>query len=293
MNNKKYIVFSDPHIEESCLTELEQVFSEILTYSKGKPILVCGGDYYEKKNPTAKEIAFGTKWAMKFKKEFADFIMVAGNHPAVEKNVSGVSYLEYLGVTIAEETTLDNTYYGHYMVKESLCGFAETKEGKDLTDRYELSILGHQHSYQEITIDNSRIVHPGSVRYVDFGETCDKSKFILFVEDCDFVPVRLNKVRQMLDVDSVTKLGHVSKEAQVRVVYTDFSKFLSEAHLLEKLEKEFFKFRVKYAFNNIPQQGIINLTNTNKEIVEKWLNSIDNVLVKDELTLEFKKSGIL
>lgn len=291
----KYIVFTDPHIEESCLEELEQVFREISWHSKGRPVLVCVGDYYEKKNPSAREIAFGTKWAMTFKKAFADFIMVAGNHPAVDATISGVSYLEYLGITVVEDIELEGTYYGHYMVKESLCGFNESHEGTDLANKHKLSILGHQHSFQIIKWNdiNGIIVHPGSVRYVDFGEAGDKGKYILVVEDADFQEIRLNNVRQMIEVDSVKKLASIPREAQVRVVYTDFNAFVAEADSLEKLKSTFFKFKVKFNFNNTPQINQVNLNTSNTEIITKWLNNIQNAEVKAELEAEFKKSGKL
>ena len=281
-------VFTDPHIEESCLVELDKVFQEILLYSKGKPILICVGDYYEKKNPTPKEIDFGTKWIMKFKQAFKHFVMVTGNHPEVEKNISTVSYMKYLGVEVVPEIVIEGTYYGHYMVKESLCGFNETKEGKDLTDKYELSILGHQHTYQVISIGTGRIVHLGSCRYVDFGEAKDRFKYIMLVEDCDFREVALQSVRPMIDVYSVAGLDKLDGTTQVRVTYKSFSQFLAEANQLETHKTKFFKFRVKMDFQNVPQQTTINTNNSNVEIVRKWLDKISNPEVKAELEKEFQ-----
>jgi len=288
----KTIVFTDPHITEDSLSELEGVFTEILRYSKEAPILICVGDYYDKKNPSSREIDFGTKWAMKFSKVFKTFYMITGNHPEIDKKISSVSYLEYLGIVICEELIFDNVYYGHYMVKESTCGFNESKSSIELTDAFKLSILGHQHSWQRIIDDNGSIIHPGSCRYVDFGEASDKGKNILLVDACDYVMIRLTKTRPMYEVSSVTQLVPLPKEAQVRVVYTDFNAFLAEADLLEKYKSEFYKFKTKFSFTNIPNAQEVNVDNSTKDIIDKWLDGISNEEVKAELIAEFKNSGV-
>lgn len=291
----KHIVFTDPHIEESCLEELDKVFTEILRYSKEAPVLVCVGDYYEKKNPSAREIDFGTKWITKFLSSYKMLYMVAGNHPAIDDTISGVSYLKHLGVHVVEDIILDEVYYGHFMVQESLCGFNETRKASELLEKYSLAILGHQHSYQVIQ-DNgfldSMIVHPGSVRYVDFGEVGDKNKYILFVDECGFKALRLTKVRPMVEVKSVTELANIPKETQVRVVIKDFAQFLKEADELEKYKTHFFKFKVKLDFqNNKVVQATTNSTSTT-DIVNKWIDSITDINVKAEIIKEFKKVGI-
>ena len=286
--SQQYIVFTDPHIEESCIVELDKVFNEIALLSRGRPILVCVGDYYEKKYPTPREQYFGTMWALKFKKCFKDFIMVTGNHPDIDGKISSVSYLKLLGIQTVPEIVLDGTYYGHYMVKESLCGFNETHEGKDLTNAYNLSILGHQHSFQVITIGGNRIVHLGSCRYVDFGEAQDRHKYVMLVDECDFKEIPLSSVRPMIEVGSVNNLVGTPADCQVRIVYKSFSHFLSEASEVEKIQNKFFKFKVKLDFQNVPQQSTINTNNSNKEIVRKWLDKIDNPDVKRELENEFR-----
>lgn len=291
----KAIVFSDPHIDEKSIDELEEVFTEILRYSKGKPLLICGGDWYDRKNPSPREIDFGTKWVLKFKKEFADFYMISGNHPAIDKDISGISYMRHLGINTEEDAVIENVYYGHYMVKESLCGFNEERNAIDLITNHPLSILGHQHSFQVIKLDGylSEIVHPGSCRYVDFGEVQDKNKYILVVEDEHFIEVRLNKVRPMYEVTTIQQLETLPRTAQVRYVYTDFNKFVAEGHLLDKYRKEFYNFKIKFNFQSPAPQININNNQDCKEVVNKWLNTINNNEVKKILLDEFKNSGII
>jgi DNA repair exonuclease SbcCD nuclease subunit len=289
----RIICFTDPHIEESCLEELEQVFSQILRYSKEAPDLVCVGDYYEKKNPTSKEIDFGIRWAIKFKKVFQQFYMITGNHPEIDKKISSVSYLQYLGIEVSEDLVLDNTYYGHFMVKESACGFNESKEGSELASVFQLSILGHQHSYQSISFNSGgTVLHPGSVRYVNFGEVCDKGKYILLVESGYFSQIRLTKVRPMIQVNSIKDLVTVSKNTQVRIVYNDLDSFLMESSELEKTKNEFFKCKVKFNFvEDNTSKPTENLDK--KDIIEKWLETIKNEEVKAEIVTEFKAIGIV
>jgi len=289
----KHIVFTDCHIEESCLEELDKVFTEILRYSKEAPILVCVGDYYEKKNPSAREIEFGTKWAIKFLSSYKMLYMVTGNHPAIDYTISSVTYLKHLGVEVVDDIVLDGVYYGHFMIKESTCGFNEPADGVDLSNNYKLSVLGHQHSYQVIDYPNgSSIVHPGSVRYVDFGEVDNKNKYILFVDECGFKAIRLTKVRPMVEVNSVADLFNIPQEYQVRVVINDFGQFLKEANDLEKYKSHFFKFKIKLNFQNNPVTNIASQNNDTTEIINKWIDNIKDIDVKAEIINEFKKVGI-
>jgi len=288
----KQLVFTDPHIEETCLDELEQTFKEILKYTRDADVLVCVGDYYERNNPTAKEIDFGTKWANEFKNSFKRFVMVAGNHTAISKDMTSVTYLRHFGIEVVEDIVLDDTYYGHFMVQESLCGFNEKTTAESLLNKHVLSILGHQHTYQVIQEGDNFIVHPGSCRYVDFGEASDRNKYILYVENCDFKEILLTKVRPMIDVHSVTELKTLTPNYQVRVIFDDFKQFLAEADDIEAFKSKFFKFKTKFNFISQSVAPSISMNNTTQQIVTAWLNSIQEPDVQAEIIKEFKKVGI-
>jgi DNA repair exonuclease SbcCD nuclease subunit len=287
------ICFTDPHITEKSIPELEQTFTEILRLSKEAQCLICVGDYFDRKNPNAVEIEFGTKWAVKFKKSFNSFIMITGNHPDVDGKLSSVSYLEHLGINVYPELLIEDVFFGHFMLKESICGFNETTSLADLTNRAKLVILGHQHSMQEIKEGNCKAIHPGSCRYVDFGESKDKNKYVILIGDATYLLIRLDKVRPMVEVDSVHKLVNVPRNAMVRVIIRDFNQFLSETDNIKKIEKEFFEFKLKLDFTTTSSSTTPTSTSTtNKKIIDKWVLGIKNVEVKNEIINELKKAGL-
>ena len=292
------IFFSDPHISEEAIPELELIFKEIISYKKHADCLICGGDYYEKKNPSSVEIEFGTKWAKIFRHEFPAFWMIEGNHPSISADASSVKYLQYLDVPVVIDKIIDEVYYGHFMVKESACGFEEKLTYNDLlalhsgTVDYKVDlkryILGHQHTYQE----HERLVHPGSVRYVDFGEVKDKHKYILLVEDGDILPIILNKVRPMYEVTKVADLANLPAHAQVRLVVNDFEQFKKEVQAIDAYKNKFFKFKVKLNFERNITSNSINMLQNNQEIIMKWLDTVKDIDVKAELVDELKKVGV-
>lgn len=283
------IIFSDPHLEESAISELEEVFKEITSYKKRADFLICVGDYYDKKNPSSEEIEFGTKWVNIFKKEFGKFIMVQGNHPAISDKISSVKYLKHLDIAVVDDIILDEVYYGHFMIKESQCGFEEKITYADLEKIHSVNrfILGHQHSYQE----HKLMLHPGSCRYVDFGEVQDKHKYIILVEDSNVLPIILNKVRPMYEVDKVEDLEKISANSCVRIVINDFEQFKKEVNVIETYRNKFYKFKVKFNFNKSVVSTPSTTGNTN-EIIVKWLNTVSDPDVKKEILTELELEGI-
>jgi DNA repair exonuclease SbcCD nuclease subunit len=284
------IVFSDPHVDEESIIELEQVFKEIISYKKHADALICVGDYYDKKNPSSVEIDFGTKWVSIFKKEYPEFIMIEGNHPKVSDDISSVKYLKHYGVSVVNDLILDESYYGHFMIKESECGFDESLTYADLEKIHSVKrfILGHQHTFQEF----KQMLHPGSCRYVDFGEVKDRHKYIFLVEDGNILPIMLNKVRPMYEVNSIKELEQLPENAQIRIIVNDFEQFKKEINTIEAYKDKFFKFKIKFNFDRAVNTQIINpLQNTN-EIILKWLNSINDIDVRTEIATELKEEGI-
>ena len=286
----KAIVFTDPHVEEKAIPELEGVFKEILKYSKETPVLICVGDYYEKKNPNAREIEFGTKWAIKFKQAYPQFYMVTGNHPDIDGKISSVSYLEHLDIKVVPELVFDNTYYGHYMVQESKCGFNEPLTAGELSSKYELSILGHQHSYQDI---NGVVIHPGSIRYVDFGEVTDRGKYIMLVDECTYLQIRLNLVRPMYEIASVKDITNIPTHASVRIVISSVSQLLSEIDRINAIKGNYYNLVTKMTFDTIDTAQLGQVVAINKQdILNNWVNDIVNLEVKDLIIQELAKQNL-
>lgn len=295
---QKKLILGDTHIEKSCFDELENVFTEVLKNKKGCGAIICLGDYYDKKNPTASEIEFGTKWAAIFKKEFGRFIMIEGNHPAIDDTSSSVKYLKHCGIELYDDTLFDSVYYGHYMVQESLCGFGETKTALDLVTLYPLSVLGHQHSFQEINLPNElgSIVHLGSCRYVDFGEAKDPAKVFAIEENGQLTIVPLHSVRPMKVVDNVSECEHLPPHYQVCLDIKSFAQLKRESSQIEMYKSKFFKFKVKFSF--VKQQATLVLDGNSSvkvdvgDIVNKWLGTVADEEVRAELVNQMKLEGI-
>lgn len=268
----KVIVFTDPHIEEKNLPELEKIFNEILGLSKHSKTLICVGDYFDKKNPSATEIDFGTKWAIKFLKAFDKFEMVIGNHPEISDKMSSVTYLSHLGVKLHDYLVMDGTYYGHFMIKESLCGFNEKLSYNDLSG-YKLSILGHQHSFQEIALDKHKVIHLGSVRYVDFGEVNDKHKYVCLVDEGEYKLIILNNTNRMSEVTSVAEVNKLPEDAKVRLVIKSFKDFILQSDLIEQLKNKYSNLKIKLDFTKNDTEGVM-VENDNENIIGDWLKTI-------------------
>jgi len=204
----KKVIFADPHISEKSITELETIFKEIV--KQDGDILIMLGDYYDKKRPTAKEIIFGTKWAYFFKRLYKKVIFLRGNHDKT-RDTSAIDYLQYLGIEVVDEYIDDNNiYYGHYMTDQSTYEYGtHEKKAKDLT-KYQLAILGHQHTYQKL---ERNVLHLGSCRYVNFNEVNDDYKYMMIMLDgLNGQRVKLNTPIPMKDFNSVTELKEEIKK---------------------------------------------------------------------------------
>jgi len=239
------LTFTDPHITEDSLEELELVFKEI--FQQKADVLIMVGDYYDKNKPTAKEVIFGTKWAYFFKKKFKKVIFVRGNHTRTE-GVNWIDYLQYIGIECVNDYKDDDgTYYGHFMVNESKLEYGTGKCGiKDLA-KHNFVVLGHQHSFQKLA-DNA--IHLGSVRYVNFNESKDKEKYILFAEGrLSMRRIKLKSPTPMIDVTSIKELGNIkSQNTKVRLVISSYKQFKQEVNEIAKWKNKFFEFKVKLDF---------------------------------------------
>ena len=199
----KKLIIGDSHITEKTIPELEIIFQEI--YKKEVDELIHLGDFYDSKRPNAKEILFGTKWAVKFKEKYKKVIFLRGNHDKTQ-NISAIDYLQYLGIKVVEDyIDENNNFYGHFMTNQSKYEYGTYKYTVSQLAHYNYVFLGHQHSYQEL---GGHIWHLGSVRYVGFNEVCDKSKYILKLgEKLEFIP--LKSPIPMVDVKTINELNKI------------------------------------------------------------------------------------
>lgn len=238
------LIFTDPHIEEKALEELELIFKEI--FAQNADCLVMCGDFYDKKRPTAREIIFGTKWAYFFKKKFKKVIFLRGNHDKTE-DISNIDYLQYFGIEIVDEYIDEhNNYFGHFMVDESACEYGTSKGSIKDFEKYNFVILGHYHSYQVLA---PNAIHLGACRYVNFNESKDDAKYIMFpFGHMGGQRMKLNSPIPMKDIDSVKKLPNISPNTKVCLVIGSYEQFKNEINEIAKWKDKFIDFKFKLNF---------------------------------------------
>jgi len=276
------LIITDPHITEQTLLELEGIFNEI--YQQEADELIMLGDYYNKKKPNAREILFGTKWAVKFKEKYKKVIFLRGNHDKTQ-DISAIDYLQYLGIKVVDNyVDENNNFYGHFMLNESKFAFGTGKCGiKDLA-HYNMVFLGHQHSFQEIA---GHIWHIGSVRYVGFGEVCDKSKYILkLAQKPEFI--QLHTPIPMVDVKSVKELPNINPKTKVRCLVTSFDQFKREINEISKWKDKFAEFKLKLEFGDNPittsdNKDIKREKKNLQQLITQYIEKIEDKDVKELL----------
>ncbi|HEY0088633.1 MAG TPA: hypothetical protein VGB37_07305 [Candidatus Lokiarchaeia archaeon] len=182
----KILIATDLHIKESNFEELELVFNEIYQLSIYHQIeeFWLLGDSFDKITPTIKEIDFFSNFLKQFKDKFVRIVAA----PSHESKSVEETYLTHFGILVdniqvAPEFKINlgknKIYLGHFMCQESLCGFKEEKTIKDY-EEYDLTLLGHQHSWQQIA---KNAYHLGSCSYVNFNEVKDDNKYIAILND--------------------------------------------------------------------------------------------------------------
>lgn len=276
------IVFTDPHIREDTLAELEEIFQEILLQKASELIMI--GDYYDHKKPNAYEIEFGTKWAMRFKKKFKKVIFLRGNHDKT-REISAIEYLQHCGIQIVDEYTDDwNNYYGHFMTDKSKYEYGTAYRTVKELQKYHYAFLGHQHSFQTLY---PNVFHLGSCRYVNFNETTDKQKFIVLVKEDDRHFITLESPIPMQDVHSVEELSNINPDTKVRWVISSFDQFKNEVNLINEWKDRFVELKVKLDFQKTLENKEEKIAQTeNKKlhkILEEGINKIEDKDVRELL----------
>jgi DNA repair exonuclease SbcCD nuclease subunit len=237
------IIFTDPHIEENALEELELIFKEIFKYQADMLIMI--GDYYDKRKPTTKEILFGTKWAYFFKKKFSKIIFVKGNHDKTQ-DISAINYLEYIGIECVDDYTDEqNTYYGHFMTEKSLMEYGTHEKTLAELRQYSYVLLGHQHSFQELA---PNIYHLGSCRYINFNEAKDDGKYIILNYNNSWDRRKLMSVIPMIETSSIKELPNIQANTKVCMVINSYQQFKNEINELNKWKEKFIELKIKLNF---------------------------------------------
>lgn len=286
------LIWTDPHINEKSIPELERIFREI--YRREADELLMLGDYFDSKRPTAKEIIFGTKWAILFKEKYKRVIFLRGNHDKT-KDISAIDYLQYLGIEVLDDyVDEDNNFYGHFMTNESKFEYGTYKYTiKELKEKYNKVYLGHQHSFQELL--KNRFYHISSCRYVSFAEVSDESKYIVRLgEKEEFLP--LQSPIKMVDVKSINELiDRDFEHCKVRLIISSFDQFKREINQIPKYKNKYPEFKLKLQFNDIGNDNYkkigkmeVNKHKNLQTIITQYIDKIEDKEVKELLKGQIK-----
>jgi predicted phosphodiesterase len=216
-----------------------------------------------------------------FTEKYKEVIMLEGNH---DKNT--IKYILSLGVKVVPNIVIDNNYYGHFFVEKSIKSFNSAKRSLDEFNDYNYVFLGHQHTFQ--ILGNKR-VHPGSCIFVDFGEVDDTSKNIIMLENNNMEIIELKSPIPMIDVFKREDLDKLDKNYKVRYVIKTFNQLKQETNDLDQYKEKFYQFKIKLDFDTKGETLEIAPKKNTNEIIENWLNNIEDQDVKKELELSFRE----
>ena len=282
------LIIGDPHIQDSAIEELSLTFKEVMTYDADE--LVCVGDWFDKKYPIPKELYFGTQMAKALLDRYKTVYIIEGNHDKLSADFNNISYLKFMGINIKEDEWKHGpNLYGHFFLKESADGFDKFRYGiDDICNDYDNIFLGHQHSPQMI---EPNAYHIGSLRYVGFGEEANEMKQIVLLNASKIEAINLKSPINMIDVYSVEELENIPQRTKVRIVFKTFEQFKNEVSLIQKYKEHFHVFKTKLAFEDkqvaVEQEPKQSL----EEIVNKWLDGIEDIDVKDILEKEMSNGN--
>ena len=276
------LVFSDLHIDLENIQECISIMNEIKSYIKDYRIseLVTIGDIFDKYNPSNDEInAF-----CNFLKEIniKTHIVVAPSHESITPENNIFKHFELLNPNIKtyfKELVLNNIYFGHFTVKESLKGFNETKSIHDFIN-YQYILLGHQHTWQKI-INNA--YHIGSSRWVRFDEDHKINKKVAIIHDNNIEFIDLKSPIKILDVlyNSENDLPP-NRDLKVRLIFKSYLSLLNWLKVSNKYKNYFHVLKIKIDFENLE----ISKLQENKKVesyAQELLNWIDKNNVDEKI----------
>ncbi len=295
----KIIIIGDLHIAEKSIPELKGILGEIFQYKADRIIQL--GDFYDSNRPTPKELEFGTEIINQMKKRYKDVTILSGTgkHDFLN-NASVVDYLQHFGVRtpgITYEIEIDGLkcFFGHFMTNKSLLEYgSHSFTVTDLEAKYDLVILGHQHTFQKIS---DKIYHLGSILYQHFNELKDIKQFAI-IEDgqlyLNLLKTPIPMVEVIIDSPKQIKvLDNILPKNKVRLVFPNFELFKKSINNFAEWKNKFNEFKVKLDFKNTQLMTAKKENKNLQVIVNEWVRKIEDKEVREELETEFKEEGLL
>lgn len=274
------LIIGDVHADKSSIEELDVIFEEIC-FKEEWDRIICLGDLFDKKNPCTEVINYVTKILTKMLK-ICPVDIVDGNHDAISQTISALDYSTYFGVTVhKEESSIkigDKTIgVGHFFTDMGdQFKKDERHKVKDLSEKYNLTLLGHDHCYRELA---SNVFHLGSIRRQHFGEVeygvpkiAKISTESLKMELCE-----VKSAIAMIDVFSIEEALKIDFRAKLRLIFTSFEEYMKNVNKLPELGKKFLTFKVKHDY-------IQKISKVKKEVKSgKSFEEMFNVFLKKEV----------
>lgn len=279
------LLFTDSHIEQKALPELENIFNEIISYNADELIFL--GDYYNKNRPSPEEIYFGTKWAAAFMEKFKAVVFLRGtaSHDR-EGECSAIDYLFHLGITpLNQHIDDDHNLFGHFFTEMSKFEYGTHKHTlKELTDKYNQIFLGHLHLYQELK--ENQAWHIGSCRWQHWNEIESKEKYLVLLDKKpQFIPIK--SAIPMISVTNITEIETINANTKVQWVVSNFKDFVNGIDKVKDFKNKFVDFKIKQEFTTLVE-GIKEKPSTKNKSVIAYINEIKDEQVK-KLLLEVIK----
>lgn len=302
--NNGYAFLGDVHEEEDHLKEITDIITEVceISIENKATNFYQLGDFCHKNRLEAKELYYVMSHIAKLKKTFKKITFIEGNHDKKDNQVSIISFLKWLGISIFGDEYLLKTEYGdvflgHFFVDKSKDAFGTHHKYivDDLKKKYSFkyALLGHQHDYQQI--DN--IHHLGSARYVAFGETQSVKKRMAILNKDGLKFHELKSVIPIYNVSTIVELEAIPARAKVRFIFKSFLSYKNDLKIVNSMKGKFVDLKTKLDFssslNNLDKTINVKVNTNgklnNKEIVEQWLKQIPDSELRNILDVEFKK----
>lgn len=176
------LIFSDVHILEQDLPEIEVIFDELLLIKDKYCInkIIIAGDTFDKVNPTPKELNCFANFVKRV--NIPIILIAAQSHESISPTENILTHFGILKSNLAvssEYIDEKDLYVGHFIVKQSSSNFGGTVD-KETLKQYKHVLLGHGHNFEII---KPNICQLGSVRFIDFGENPEIHKKIAICEN--------------------------------------------------------------------------------------------------------------
>ena len=292
---KKILVTADHHIAEKFdLSQIERLLGTVTAEANKRDELWVLGDVFHNSRITGRELYLFVTFLQSIK---VPTILLAGNHDMFE----GLSLLDWVPLVFPNVTVslnsvslkIENTsiLLGHFNVDESVMGAYDIKLHSGLSANSlvtDLALLGHIHKGQEIQGVKTKIIHPGSLFYIDFNERLDKKQLVELVVDAqgyqiNYIPLDPDPLAQLEfkedELDDLSRLVEVSINTRVKIVIKYCNPLINKADIVRKFDKFNFKDKKIVFSYQSPQE---NTRDSKSQRDQGGLLHIEDFLKKQE-----------